>query len=930
MSKQTAHWRLSSFALVQALLGCCALVQTGCLHPPITPAETFGQQLYNVQPGLPPGPPTAAPIPPSGPVSIDLGTPIGVPATTGAPVAAPALPAAPPSIAAPPVASVAPAAPIAAPAPAPIAVTAPTPTAVAVPAPTAPAIESGLLLSPGAVVAPVGANVVMVAGVYGPGRILIPGRRVDWTLASGGVGQITGVGAAPGGIFGIGAAGGQKINQLYAINETFSRDLVVAHGSGTGLGDLTITRGQTWISVSSPNEGTSYVTALAPEFDNWVARQQTALIHWVDAQWTAAPPAVGPAGSRHVFTTTLTRRTTGAPLAGWRVRYEITGGPAAGFAPDAGQAIEVQTNELGQASAEIFQPVPAAGASPILIQIIRPEGLVPGGQRLVVGTAATEQTWTGAAGTTTIVPAAPTTPGAVQPPIISGGQPPIISGGQPVPGAGQIVPGGGSTPPGGAAPPAAAAQVTLRMTGPSQASVGVTASYRIDVTNPGGQPATGVVVSDPLPEGLTYLQSNPAAERGVSAAANAASALQWTLNTLQPGETRTIQLDVRPDRAGAINHCASVRTAEGLTGQDCVTTTVRGAAVELHVSGPDKATVGQQVRFALEIVNRSNAPATGLRIRDRYDDGFTHVIGKNPIEVELDPLAAGQTASKGVTFTVVKPGHLCHTFELLTSAGVIQTAQVCLDATAAAATNAAVSVKITGPASAHVDEKALFTIVVTNTGDSKLSNLQITNGFDPQQLEPKTASEGYKQVATGLAWTIAALDPGQTAQRQVDFACRAAAAKVCVQATVADASGAVIGSDQACMEVQMPEAAAGGKLNVTVAATSNPIKVGAETKFIVTVSNAGANPERKVALSVTVPDQLQYVEGSTQNPTKANAEGQTVRFEPVLQLDPDKPDRFEVGAKALRAGAATLHVDVTSQTTMQPVSSETTITVLPQ
>jgi uncharacterized repeat protein (TIGR01451 family) len=376
------------------------------------------------------------------------------------------------------------------------------------------------------------------------------------------------------------------------------------------------------------------------------------------------------------------------------------------------------------------------------------------------------------------------------------------------------------------------------------------------------------------------------------------------------------------------------RTADGLTGQDCATTTVRGAAVEVHLTGPDKATVGTKVRFLLEVVNHGDSPTAGLRLRDRYDDGLTHVVGKNPIEVELEPpVAAGQSFKTGITFTVVKPGHLCHTVELLTAAGVVlQTTQACLDATAAAtaASTPAVSVKITGPASAHVGDKALFTIVVANTGDAKLANLQVTNSFDPQQLEAKTASDGYKQAANGLAWTIPNLDPGQTAQRQVEFACRAAGPKICDQASVSDASGAAIGSDQACMEVSMPEAPSGGKLSVAVATTSNPIKVGADTKLIITLSNTGQSPERKVALVVTVPDQLQYVEGATQNPTKANVEGQTVRFDPVLQLDPDKPVRFEVGAKAVRAGNATLHVEATSQTTMQPVTSDTTITVLAQ
>ena len=408
------------------------------------------------------------------------------------------------------------------------------------------------------------------------------------------------------------------------------------------------------------------------------------------------------------------------------------------------------------------------------------------------------------------------------------------------------------------------------MTGPPQASVGVTATYRIDATNSGGQPANGVVVSDPLPDGLTYLQSNPAAERGVAAAANAAAALQWTLGTLQPGETRTIQLDVRPDRAGPINHCASVRTADGLTGQDCATTTVRAAAVEVHLTGPDNATVGQTVRFLLEVVDHGDSPAAGLRLRDRYDDGLTHVIGKNPIEVELDPpVPAGQSFKTGITFTVAKPGHLCHTVELLTAAGVVlQSTQACLDATAAAATTPAVSVKITGPASAQVGKSALFTIVVANTGHSgelrtcKSRTALILSSL--RQRRPATGTSRSRLASLGQSpISIQARPP-----RDKSSLLAAWPARNYVQASVTDASGAAIGNDQACMEVTMPEAASGGKLNVTVAATSNPIKVGADTKFIITLSNTGQNPERNVALAVTVPDQLQYVEGPCRTPPR--------------------------------------------------------------
>src|SRR5262249_20723408 len=152
-------------------------------------------------------------------------------------------------------------------------------------------------------------------------------------------------------------------------------------------------------------------------------RQTTSAVYWVDAQWAFPPPAVNPIGTRHTFTTIVTRHTDREPVVGWRVRYEISSGPDAGFAPDGAKMVEVLTNDLGQASAEISQLHPGPGTNQITIQVIRPAEEA-GGERLVLGTGSTTKTWT-------------------------------------------------------------SPDIALRMAGPAQAAVGSTATYRINVTNPG-------------------------------------------------------------------------------------------------------------------------------------------------------------------------------------------------------------------------------------------------------------------------------------------------------------------------------------------------------------------------------------------------------------------------------------------------------------
>ena len=139
----------------------------------------------------------------------------------------------------------------------------------------------------------------------------------------------------------------------------------------------------------------SYITAFAPNVFGWDQRKRTSTIFWVDAQWAFPTPSTNPIGTRHAFTTTVTRQTDRTPLVGWIVRYEITGGPAAGFAPDSRQVIEEPTNALGQATVEIAQQAPAPGTNTISVQIIRPAELSGSyGQRLTVGNSVTTSTWT--------------------------------------------------------------------------------------------------------------------------------------------------------------------------------------------------------------------------------------------------------------------------------------------------------------------------------------------------------------------------------------------------------------------------------------------------------------------------------------------------------------------------------------------------------
>jgi uncharacterized repeat protein (TIGR01451 family) len=716
-------------------------------------------------------------------------------------------------------------------------------------------------LTPAKVIAPVGCEVILFAGVCGSDGYLQARQPVEWMLAPGGVGEFLTVGRRSPLDWLVGFnSGPRKIDNTYAVGTTSSSYVCLTRGTPTPEDDLPVERGQAWVAVTSPVEGVSYVTAYAPGVKAWDLHTQTSTIQWIDAEFAYPPPAVNPGGSRHTFTTTVTRHSTHAPVEGWRVRYEITGGPPAGFAPDGAALIEVPTNELGQANADIYQLETKPGTNTVSIQVVRPGDSKE--DRFVVGQGATQKTWT-------------------------------------------------------------APDISLNATGPGQGLVGNTLTYRIDVRNPGDFTAKDVVVTETLADGVTLVSSTPPP-------AGPAGRLQWSLGDLQGGESRSITLQLRADRPGTVNNCASVVTAEKLSAQDCVATTILAPSLRVTMTGPPQANVGETATFNVQITNAGSSPLTGLVIVDRYDAGFEHA-SKPPsrtIDRDLGELAAGQTRNIDVTLNVVQSGQQCNSIEVQGTAGILGSAKTCITAVepggAAAAGTSKLTVTKTGPAKQVEGETAEFTIVITNSGPDAATNVTVTDHVDPA-LEPKTASKGYQWDGADMVWRISRIESGKSVQLKILCQCTEAADNLCNRVTVTSEEGDRV-SDESCLEVTLANAVAG--LQVAIAEDGDPVAVGKQQTYRITVTNNGTAAEEQVAVSVTVPDQMSPVPAGIQGSTAGKASGKTVRFAPAATLAPGKTLTFAVAAVANAAGQGTAHIEVTSKTQTTPVIEEATTTVV--
>jgi uncharacterized repeat protein (TIGR01451 family) len=99
-------------------------------------------------------------------------------------------------------------------------------------------------------------------------------------------------------------------------------------------------------------------------------------------------------------------------------------------------------------------------------------------------------------------------------------------------------------------------------------------------------------------------------------------------------------------------------------------------------------------------------------------------------------------------------------------------------------------------------------------------------------------------------------------------------------------------------------------LTLDVVAKNNPLEVGAQTTYLVTIHNQGDAPATHVGVVAIVPDQMTLVDARGQSGHKV--EGARVIFDPLPTVPPHGEARFEIVVTAREAGDARFEVVLTA------------------
>jgi uncharacterized repeat protein (TIGR01451 family)/LPXTG-motif cell wall-anchored protein len=165
------------------------------------------------------------------------------------------------------------------------------------------------------------------------------------------------------------------------------------------------------------------------------------------------------------------------------------------------------------------------------------------------------------------------------------------------------------------------AGLSITKAGPATVEPGAEFDYTLVVSNAAGQPAATVTVTDELPEGVDFVESDPAGCIGADTDTDGRTEVTCTVNDLAGGGGATITLTVRaPTTAGEITNRASADnsadTAPTVNSNEVTTRVVPDLEIN-RLDDPDPVSDPEDLLlYTLRVQNRGNNPVSGVAVTD--------------------------------------------------------------------------------------------------------------------------------------------------------------------------------------------------------------------------------------------------------------------------------------------------------------------------
>jgi uncharacterized repeat protein (TIGR01451 family) len=148
----------------------------------------------------------------------------------------------------------------------------------------------------------------------------------------------------------------------------------------------------------------------------------------------------------------------------------------------------------------------------------------------------------------------------------------------------------------------------VQQLGPEVIPRGMTATLRIQLTNNGSRPLGKVVLGDLLPPGLYHAQG---------------TYVRADVGTLNPGEARTVNLEVLAHRSGRWLNEVAAEAEGGVKSVSRSAIVVAEPSLAVRLLGPERVNVAGEADFRIEVANARQGPAAqNIRLTQTLPEGL--------------------------------------------------------------------------------------------------------------------------------------------------------------------------------------------------------------------------------------------------------------------------------------------------------------------
>lgn len=282
-------------------------------------------------------------------------------------------------------------------------------------------------------------------------------------------------------------------------------------------------------------------------------------------------------------------------------------------------------------------------------------------------------------------------------------------------------------------------QLALRLTAGPRVMIGQQHIVQIEIANPGSGDATGVMLLETVPEGVSH---------------EAGPALEFEVGALRPGESKQLDLVLTAEQAGRIRNAMTARADAGLEVEAVCEFEVIAPDLKVSVEGPKQRYLERPATYTVSVDNPGTASAKEVQLITQLPKGLQFVSANNMGEYDaathsvrwsLAELPANERGTVELTALPVEAGE--HTLQVASRAE--QGLEDSTEAHVRVDGLVALSFEVEAADGAvEVGGEIAYDVTVVNQGSKAATNVQIVAAI-PQGLRATGGQGATRHVVQG-------------------------------------------------------------------------------------------------------------------------------------------------------------------------------------